>query len=45
PDGEVLALVCLKADQFIVVWKAKTKTWLSISEQVASLIAHLPKKN
>jgi hypothetical protein len=28
-DGETLALCPLKAEQFIVVWKAKKKQWLS----------------
>ncbi len=33
-DGETLALVALPAHQFIVVWKANTKTWASVAEQV-----------
>lgn len=41
-DGEAVALCSLSADQFIVVWQAKTHTWLPISEQIAALIAHLP---
>ena len=37
-DGETLALTTLSSEQFIVVWKAKTKSWLSVSEQVGAVI-------
>jgi hypothetical protein len=37
-----VALCPLSADQFIVVWWAKTRTWLPIAEQIAALIAYLP---
>lgn len=40
-DGETLALVPLNVAQFIVVWKAKTKTGLSISEKIAAVINYL----
>lgn len=40
-EGETLALCRLSSEQFIVVWKAKTKTWLSVSEKIAATIAHL----
>ena len=40
-DGETIALCELKSEQFIVFWKAKTKTRLSISEQIAGVIARL----
>jgi hypothetical protein len=39
--GETLALCSLSIDQFIVVWRAKTQTWLPIAEQVAAFITHL----
>lgn len=42
--GETLAFLALRPDQFIVVWRAKTRTWLPISEQVATLVAHLPEE-
>jgi len=42
--GETFAFLALRPDQFIVVWRAKTRTWLSISEQVATLVAHLPEE-
>ena len=41
-DGETVALCPLSADQFIVVWQAKTRTWLSKADQIVVLIAHLP---
>ncbi|HEY9694285.1 MAG TPA: DUF4926 domain-containing protein [Oculatellaceae cyanobacterium] len=41
-DGETLALLSLNSDQFIVVWKAKTKTWLSISDKIPAIINNLP---
>ena len=40
-DGETLALCTLLPEQFIVVWKAKTKSWLSLSEQLVAAIARL----
>lgn len=43
-DGETTALCVLSPKQFIVVWKAKTKQWLSVSEQVAALVAYLPEE-
>lgn len=41
-EGETLALCTLSSKQFMVVWKVKTKSWLSVSEQVAAVISHLP---
>lgn len=29
-DGETLALCSLSTQQFVVVWSAKTKTWLPV---------------
>ena len=40
-EGETLALSTLSSEEFIVVWKAKTKRWLSVSEQIAAAINHL----
>lgn len=40
-EGETLALRTLSSEKFIVVWKAKTKSWLSVSEQIAVVISHL----
>ena len=43
-DGETMVLCPLSADQFIIVWQAKTRTWLPISERVATLVSHLPEE-
>ena len=43
-DGETLALCALSAKQFVVVWSAKTKTWLPISERVAAILNNLDNK-
>ncbi len=37
-----MALCPLSIDQFIVVWQAETRTWLSMADQIGALIAHLP---
>jgi len=42
--GETLDLLALRPDQFIVVWQAKTRTWLPISERVATLVTYLPEE-
>lgn len=44
PEGETLALCTLSSEQFIIVWNAKTKRWLSVSEQIAAVISHLPEE-
>jgi hypothetical protein len=43
-NGETLALCALSAQQFVVVWSAKTKTWLPISERVAAILNNLDSK-
>ncbi|MBE9044594.1 DUF4926 domain-containing protein [Pleurocapsales cyanobacterium LEGE 10410] len=40
-DGETLALCSLSTQQFVVVWSAKTKTWLSVPERVAAIVKNL----
>ena len=40
-EGETLALYTLSSEQFIVIWKSKTTSWLSVSEQIAAVISHL----
>ena len=40
-EGETLALCTLSPEEFIVVWKAKTKSWLPVSEKIAAAINHL----
>lgn len=41
-EGVTLDFLALRPDQFIVVWRAKTKSWVPIAEQIAALLAHLP---
>jgi hypothetical protein len=41
-SGETLAMLALHAEQFTVVWRARTRAWLSIPEQVAAVVADLP---
>ncbi len=40
-EGEAVALCPLSIDQFIVVWRAQTRTWLPLAEQLAAVVAHL----
>lgn len=40
-EGETLALCTLSSKQFIIVWQAKTKSWLSLSEQITSVVKTL----
>lgn len=43
-EGETLALCTLSSEQFVIVWNAKTKRWLSVSEQIAGVISRLPEE-
>jgi hypothetical protein len=40
-DGETLALCTLFARQFVVVWSAKTTTWLTILARVSAILNNL----
>ncbi len=40
-EGETLALCTLSSEAFIVVWKASTKSWISLSEQLKALLYRL----
>jgi hypothetical protein len=40
--GETLALLTLTPEQFAVVWRARTRSWLPIPEQIAAVVADLP---
>lgn len=44
-EGETLALCALSDEQFIVVWKASTKSWLSSAEKITAIINHLPDRS
>ncbi|MEB3281354.1 MAG: DUF4926 domain-containing protein [Lyngbya sp.] len=41
PEGETLALHTLSPEQFIVVWQAKTQTWVSISDRITAAVQTL----
>ena len=41
---ETIALCSLPMQQFIVIWKAQNKTWLSLTEKLTALIDKLPKE-
>jgi len=36
--------LALRPEQFIVVWRARTKEWVPIAERVAALTSHLPEE-
>ena len=40
-EGKTTALCPLSAEQFIVVWQAKTKRWVPLAGHVAALVSHL----
>ena len=40
-DGETLALCTLSPEQFIIVWQAETKSWLSLPEQITDVVKNL----
>jgi len=42
--GETLDFLALRPEQFIVVWRARTKKWVPISERIARLMAYLPEE-
>ena len=41
-NGETLDSVALYSKDFIVVWRAETRQWVSIPEQTSVLVASLP---
>jgi hypothetical protein len=40
-DGETIALCVLSPHQFIVVWQARTKQWLSSTDKIAAIFDNL----
>jgi len=40
--GETLDFWSFTTDQFIVIWRDATHTWVPIAEQAAALVANLP---
>ncbi|MEB3884298.1 DUF4926 domain-containing protein [Lyngbya sp. CCY1209] len=43
-QGEMKALCPLDIQQFIVVWQAKTKQWLTTTDKVSLLLERLPEE-
>jgi hypothetical protein len=43
-EGKTTALCPLSAEQFIIVWQAKTRRWLPVAEHVAALVSHMPEE-
>lgn len=43
-DGETVALCSLSSEQFHVVWRAKTKSWVPLPEQVTAVVTYLPER-
>lgn len=41
-EGETLDFSALHANQFIVVWRAKSRQWIPVAEQTSALVAGLP---
>ena len=40
-EGETLALFTLSPQQFVIVWQAKTKSWLSSKEKITVVVKNL----
>uniref|UniRef100_B8HZP9 DUF4926 domain-containing protein n=1 Tax=Cyanothece sp. (strain PCC 7425 / ATCC 29141) TaxID=395961 RepID=B8HZP9_CYAP4 len=43
-DGETTALVTLPLEQFFVVWRAASKTWVPLTEKIEALVQVLPEE-
>lgn len=41
-SGETREWLALRTEQFIVVWRAETQTWVPLAERTANLVAALP---
>jgi Domain of unknown function (DUF4926) len=41
-EGETTALCVLSSQQFIVVWKATTKQWLTTADKISAIFNNLP---
>ena len=44
-DGETLDFFALHAEDFIVIWQAETRRWISSAERISFLIAALPEED
>ena len=41
-EGKTLDFLALHANNFIVVWRAETRQWITIAEQASAMVAGLP---
>jgi hypothetical protein len=41
-QGETLALLALKPEQFVVVWQNTTKTWVPLTDRITAVLQKLP---
>jgi len=41
-EGETLDILALNSEEFVVVWRAETPEWITVAEQTAAIIKHLP---
>ena len=42
--GESIAQLALKPEQFVVVWRAKTQSWVPLAERISAVVACLPEE-
>ena len=40
--GETLAFLAVKTDQFIVVWKSETHSWVSLADRINAMLQIIP---
>ncbi|MFO0047137.1 MAG: DUF4926 domain-containing protein [Pseudanabaena sp.] len=40
--GETLAFLAVKTNQFIVVWKSKTHSWVSLADRINAMLQIIP---
>ncbi|NJL89956.1 MAG: DUF4926 domain-containing protein [Coleofasciculaceae cyanobacterium SM2_1_6] len=43
-QGETLAFLSVKTNQFIVVWKSETHSWVSLADRVFAMLEVLPEE-
>ncbi len=42
-EGKTLASCSISPEQFIVVWQAEANAWIPVDEQIATMVARLPR--
>ncbi len=41
-SGAPLAILALNREQFLVVWRARTRQWVSLADKTAELVSRMP---